>query len=147
MVLANLPADDASSADCGMNTRPLRRVVIADDDPAVLVSLSDLFTASGGWEVVAAVRDGHDLLTAVGDHRPDLVLTDLHMPNGDEALIEHLGRNPDRPLIITLSAATSPSVARRLAELGADLVLRKGIDSVIVAADRLCDERGITPRS
>jgi DNA-binding NarL/FixJ family response regulator len=120
---------------------------MADDDADVLVSLHELFTASGRWEVVAAVNDGIDLLRVLDVEAPELVLTDLHMPNGDEQLIERLGHHPSRPLIIALSAATSPSAARRLLELGADLVLRKGIDRVVVAAERLCDERGVTPRS
>jgi DNA-binding NarL/FixJ family response regulator len=146
MVPPNLAAALAVPADCGMTGRRLR-VAMADDDADVLVSLHELFTASGRWEVVAAVNDGIDLLRVLDVEAPELVLTDLHMPNGDEQLIERLGHHPSRPLIIALSAATSPSAARRLLELGADLVLRKGIDRVVVAAERLCDERGVTPRS
>ncbi len=130
-----------------MHEPTLLRVAIADDDLAVLSSLSELFAASRRWEVVAAVTTGKDLIAAVDVHRPDLVVTDLHMPSGDEELIERLGCHPTRPLLITLSAATSPSVARRLADKGVDLVLRKGIDRVVVAADQLCAERGIRPRS
>ena len=116
-------------------------MVIADDDLPVLSSLRDLFRATGRWEVVATVTTGDDLVIAVEVHRPDLVLTDLHMPGGEVELIERLGALVDRPLVVTLSAAASPRLARQLLDAGCDLVLRKGIDSVVVAAERLVDER------
>jgi DNA-binding NarL/FixJ family response regulator len=34
----------------------------------------------GGFEVAAAVADGSELLRAVGEHRPELVVTDVRMP-------------------------------------------------------------------
>jgi len=64
----------------------LKRILIADDDPAILDGLSTLL--SRRYEVVAA-RYGEDLLAEL-DRRPfDLVLLDLRMPlvQGEHAIV------------------------------------------------------------
>jgi DNA-binding NarL/FixJ family response regulator len=55
------------------------RVVIAEDSVLLRAGLTRLLT-EGGIEVVAAVPDGGQLLRAVGEHRPDLVVIDVRMP-------------------------------------------------------------------
>jgi DNA-binding NarL/FixJ family response regulator len=53
--------------------------VIADDHPAVLDSISRLL-AERGADVVAAVRDGEDMVRALEEHRPQVAIVDLRMP-------------------------------------------------------------------
>jgi DNA-binding NarL/FixJ family response regulator len=118
-----------------------RRVVLADDDTTVLTSLHQLFSAHGRLDVTAAVSSGDALLEAIEAHRPHLVVTDLHMPSGELALVERLGKLMPKPIVITLSAAVGPTLARRLVAAGADVVLRKGIDAPLAAAEALWDER------
>lgn len=103
----------------------------------MLASLGELFASSGRWTVAAAVTSGDDLMVAIGEHRPHVVLTDLNMPGGDIPLIERLGSFPDRPLLVVLSASVSGSLLRKLRTAGADLVLRKGIDSPLISVERL----------
>jgi DNA-binding NarL/FixJ family response regulator len=55
------------------------RVVIAEDSVLLRAGLTKLLT-EGGIKVVAAVPDGGQLLRAVGEHRPELVVTDVRMP-------------------------------------------------------------------
>lgn len=55
------------------------RVVIAEDSVLLREGLTRLLT-DGGFEVAAAVADGSQLLRAVGEHRPDLVVVDVRMP-------------------------------------------------------------------
>ncbi|OLB77381.1 MAG: DNA-binding response regulator [Actinobacteria bacterium 13_2_20CM_2_71_6] len=55
------------------------RVVIAEDSVLLRAGLTRLLT-DGGFEVVAAVPDAEELLRAVGEHRPDLVVVDVRMP-------------------------------------------------------------------
>jgi DNA-binding NarL/FixJ family response regulator len=55
------------------------RVVIAEDSVLLRAGLTRLLT-DGGFEVVAAVPDADELLRAVGEHRPDLVVVDVRMP-------------------------------------------------------------------
>ena len=56
------------------------RVVVADDHPTVLSSVSDLLEANG-MIVVARVADGDSALAAIENEQPDAALLDLVMPS------------------------------------------------------------------
>jgi len=55
------------------------RVVLAEDSVLLRAGLTKLLT-DGGFEVVAAVADAEQLLSAVDAHRPDVVVVDVRMP-------------------------------------------------------------------
>jgi DNA-binding NarL/FixJ family response regulator len=55
------------------------RVVIAEDSVLLREGLTKLL-ADGGFEVAAAVPDAEQLLRAVAEHHPDLVVVDVRMP-------------------------------------------------------------------
>ncbi|GAA3463287.1 response regulator [Saccharothrix longispora] len=55
------------------------RVVIAEDSVLMRAGVQSLL-ADVGIETVAAVDNGDDLLLAVREHRPDLVIADVRMP-------------------------------------------------------------------
>ena len=62
--------------------RPIR-TVLADDHPLVLDALEQLFRAEGDIEVVARCTRGHDVLPAVRQCHPDVLILDLVMSGGD----------------------------------------------------------------
>jgi DNA-binding NarL/FixJ family response regulator len=55
------------------------RVVLAEDSVLLRAGLTKLLT-DGGFEVVAAVPDAEQLLTAVDAHQPNVVIVDVRMP-------------------------------------------------------------------
>src|SRR6202167_5855085 len=55
------------------------RTVIAEDSVLLRAGLTKLLETTG-FEVVAAVHDATALLTAVEQHRPELVIADVRMP-------------------------------------------------------------------
>ncbi|MCG3751580.1 MULTISPECIES: response regulator transcription factor [Amycolatopsis] len=55
------------------------RVVIAEDSVLLRAGVQSLL-ADVGIETAAAVDNGDDLLVAIRDHRPDLVIADVRMP-------------------------------------------------------------------
>ena len=59
------------------------RVVIADDHPMYRYGLSAVLAQSDQITVLETVGDGSELLRAVGEHHPDVVITDLSMPDLD----------------------------------------------------------------
>ncbi|MEO6714702.1 MAG: response regulator transcription factor [Mycobacteriales bacterium] len=63
------------------------RVVIAEDSVLLRAGITRLLE-DAGCEVVAAVRDGEELLRAVAEHQPDICVVDVRMPptHTDEGL-------------------------------------------------------------
>ncbi|HQR11974.1 MAG TPA: response regulator [Casimicrobiaceae bacterium] len=55
-----------------------KKILIADDEPNIVVSLEFLMKQKG--YVVKVVTNGEDALAAVGDFAPDLILLDVMMP-------------------------------------------------------------------
>jgi len=55
-----------------------RRILIADDEPNIVVSLEYLMKREG--HAVSVARDGREALAAIRRERPDLVLLDVMMP-------------------------------------------------------------------
>ncbi|MET8544753.1 response regulator transcription factor [Kitasatospora sp. NPDC004799] len=95
--------------------------MLAEDGVLLREGLIGLL-ARFGHRVVAAVGDAEALRTAVEEHRPDLVVTDVRMPPGqsDEGLRAALAlreRHPGLPVLV-LSQYVQHSYAARLLEAG-----------------------------
>jgi DNA-binding NarL/FixJ family response regulator len=59
------------------------RVVIADDDHLMRAGLAELLTSDGTIEVVGEAGTGHQAIDRVRQHKPDVVLMDIRMPDLD----------------------------------------------------------------
>lgn len=59
------------------------RVLIVDDDALVRAGLSMMLDSAEDLAVVADVADGAEVVAAVNEHRPDVVLMDIRMPRLD----------------------------------------------------------------
>jgi DNA-binding NarL/FixJ family response regulator len=64
------------------------RVVLADDHPLIRQGVAAVLQAIDGVELVAECGDLDELMAAVDDHKPDVVVTDVRMPptNTDEGI-------------------------------------------------------------
>ncbi len=70
------------------------KILVVEDDPDIMRLLLHALRAAG-FEVVMAYG-GEDAIKKVKTHRPDLVLTDLAMPEvGGVAVIEEIKANPE----------------------------------------------------
>jgi DNA-binding NarL/FixJ family response regulator len=54
------------------------RIVVADDHEEILSVIKEVLQPE--FEVVAAVRDGRDLLQAVKNFKPDIIIANINMP-------------------------------------------------------------------
>ena len=100
-----------------------KRILVVDDDKPVLDMVRDYL--SHEYDVIAA-ENGHDGLTEamVGEHKIDLVITDLHMPGLDG--IELMGSLPEGTPVIVISAfLDSPKFRHDIEQVKAAAVLRK----------------------
>ena len=80
------------------------RVLLAEDQSMVLGALAALLELEPDIEVVGRARDGREALALLEEARPDVVLTDIEMPNvtGLELAAELKRRgSPARVVILT----------------------------------------------
>jgi DNA-binding response OmpR family regulator len=103
-----------------------RRVLIADDEPNIVMSLEFLMEQSG-YEVRVA-RTGDEALAAIETFQPDLVLLDVMMPrkNGYEVL-QAIRANPARRAtrVVLLTAKGRDVDVEKGRALGADAYVTK----------------------
>ena len=78
------------------------RVLLADDHPMYRYGLAAVLDQAESVDVVATVGDGAALLTAAAEYRPDVVITDLSMPDldGVTATRELLEVLPELPVLV-----------------------------------------------
>jgi two-component system response regulator MprA len=99
-------------------------IVIAEDDRATRTAVTRALELEG-YRVVA-VPDGAEALSAIEDHKPDLVLLDLMMPNVDGLTVcRRLRSQGDRTPIMMLTARTETSDRVSGLDAGADDYLAK----------------------
>ena len=95
-----------------------RRILLAEDHALVGEGLRVLL--AGDYEVAGPVRDGADVLDAVGRERPDVVMLDLSLPgrNGLDLIPEIVQASPGTAvLVVTMHA--DRVLAERAFQLGA----------------------------
>ncbi|MBO2450047.1 response regulator transcription factor [Actinomadura barringtoniae] len=102
------------------------RVLIVDDDALVRAGLLMMLAGAEGLEVVADVADGAEVVAAVNEHRPDVVLMDIRMPRLDGlAATERLRSRSDPPEIIILTTFDTDDHILRAMRAGASGFLLK----------------------
>ena len=102
-------------------------ILIVDDNPQMRATMRRILVSSG-YSVIEA-GDGREGLELFRSHAPDVVVTDIVMPEkeGIETIIE-MSRAASRTKIIAVSgslAAGGPDFLTMAGRFGADLVLQK----------------------
>lgn len=110
-------------------------VLIADDDPSILLSLEFLMKKQGHQVLIA--RDGSEAYDLLQQHHPDVLLLDIMMPgmNGYE-LCTYVRQTPgfEKTKVIFLSAKSKDADIRLGYDAGADLYLPKPFSTRELAA-------------
>jgi DNA-binding NarL/FixJ family response regulator len=100
------------------------RVVLAEDNLLAREGLRSLLATDGGVAVVAVCATYDELVAAVGEHRPDVVLTDIRMPptNTDEGVraAAWIRREHPRTGVVVVSQHDDVEFALALLEEGSD---------------------------
>src|SRR4051794_19982005 len=95
------------------------RVLIADDHRIVGEGLRSLLTDD--FDLVGIAEDGRDLVAKAKALSPDVVITDISMPNlGGIDALEQLKRNQPAIKVVFLTMHQDPAYARRAIAAGAD---------------------------
>lgn len=104
------------------------RVLLADDEPAVLLWLRGVLSPSEGFEIAGEACDGAECVAMAAALKPDLVLADLDMPRfGGIEVARRIMQEAPCPVIIfsPSEAAHRRDVLFRATEVGALDVLLK----------------------
>ena len=123
---------EAQAPDPSLDTISLRgrRILVADDDPAVLWFFAQLFQDEGA--VVDLAENGREALAIAQAQRPEVILTDILMPELDGlALCRELARDPALSEVPIVLLSWREDFLARMRELraGASGYLRKEAES------------------
>ena len=111
------------------------RVLIADDEPNILISLEFLMKREG--HTVSVARDGNEALAAIQRERPDLVLLDVMMPGKTGFDVCQAVRADDKLASVKILMLTAKGRDTDLAKgtaLGADAYMTKPFSTKDLAA-------------
>lgn len=99
----------------------MTKKILAIDDMKTLRDLLGKVLRNAGYDVVEAI-DGYDGLEKFSEHNPDLVISDLNMPNLDGIGFVSCARNKPNgktvPILI-LTTETNETLKQRAKEVGA----------------------------
>jgi DNA-binding NarL/FixJ family response regulator len=119
-------------------TSPIR-VVLVDDDALVRAGLRMILSSAQDLAVVGEVGDGSQAVQAVREHRPDVVLMDIRMPEMDGiSATQRLRELPEPPQVIVLTTFHLDEYVLRALRVGASgFLLKDTPPAEIVHAVRL----------
>jgi DNA-binding NarL/FixJ family response regulator len=112
-----------------MNTGlSLIRILAVDDHPMLREGIASLVASQSDMELVAEASTGREALDQFRNHRPDLTLMDLQMPDMDgiEAMVAIRDEFPEARIIVLTTYKGDVQVLRAL-KAGARAYLLKGL--------------------
>ena len=114
------------------------RILIADDHEVVRIGLAALLDAQEGLSVVAQARSGDEAARLARQHRPDVVVMDIRMPNGSgiEACRVITRELPGTPVVMLTSHADSQALFDAIDAGASGYVLKRVGSSELVSAVR-----------
>jgi threonine synthase len=132
---AVMPEEGLLSALQHMDNR-VRRIVVIEDNPDAARLIQRILLANGSYEVQVA-HDGQAGIEAVRETRPDMVITDLMMPDVDGfAVIETMKADPELNQIPIVVVTAKELTARERVRLEGqvEMLLQKGssLDDTII---------------
>jgi DNA-binding NarL/FixJ family response regulator len=103
------------------------RVLVVDDSATTRTMLREALGLAGGFDVVGEASDGPEAVASASELRPDVVLMDLRMPEGDgiQAAREITSRNPSTK-IVALTWLDDAATVREMLAAGAMGYVVKG---------------------
>lgn len=94
----------------GSNPGKDNPVIVADDDPAQVLEISE-YLKRRGIDVVAAF-DGESAIAAIETHRPAVALIDVNMPGWDGIRVAEIVSHLDPKLALILMSGDSEAIVR-----------------------------------
>jgi NarL family two-component system response regulator LiaR len=114
------------------------RVLIADDHPIVREGLRLLLAGERGMELAGEAVNGNELVVKARDLKPDVILTDLIMPEKDglQAIREIHKDSPSAKIIVLTSFAEDDRILAALKAGATGYLLKDSLPEELLAAIR-----------
>ncbi|MDS1272233.1 response regulator transcription factor [Lipingzhangella sp. LS1_29] len=114
------------------------RILLVDDHPVVREGVRAMLTAEEDLHVVAEAASGHAAVTMAENHRPDVVLMDLRMPDGDgvEATRRIRDANPGCHVVALTTYDTDTDIVQAVEAGASGYLLKDTPRARLVAAVR-----------
>lgn len=114
----------------------MKRIIIADDSGTARMMIRRCLEIIGFDETeFEEAKDGREALAMMKDNPPDLLVSDLNMPNMDgETLLQRVKASPklvDIPVLI-ISSVTNPAKTAELKKQGAFTVIGKPVNPALL---------------
>jgi two-component system response regulator DesR len=110
------------------------RVLLADDEELIRTALAALLSLEPGLEVVAQAADGRAAVSAAREHRPDVAVVDLEMPELDGLQVAaELTRALPSCAVVILTGRGRPPHLQRALNAGAKGFVPKGASGQTLA--------------
>ncbi len=104
------------------------RVMLVDDNEALIETVSKYFSKKGGVEVIGVAHHSMEAIEILKDRSPDLIVLDIVMPKSDGfMLLRHLNENDGYKKldVIVLSSLNNDVVIQETVKLGASYFITK----------------------
>jgi len=122
------PPDERELFSIGRGKRPSATVLVVDDEPLILWSLSEALS-DAGYRPLGAPDAATALRLVTADDAPAVVFLDLRLPDSrDLGLLRSLRRLCPQTRIVLMTAHGSPELAAEALDLGAFRVVDKPFD-------------------
>jgi DNA-binding NarL/FixJ family response regulator len=132
---------DACRSSCrsrGLERTVSIRIVLADPHPLIMAGLQHLVHREADFHVVACCRDSEEILRAVHQHRPDVLILDFHLPGKAGAVVlQELAQQAAPVRVVLLTAALDANEALQACRLGVrGVVLKEMADQFLAPCIR-----------
>ncbi len=120
------------------NHRRMCTVLLVDDHPMVREGLRGMIDAEDGLAVVGEAASGNEALTMAAALRPDVILMDLRMPDGDgvTATRRILAQLPETRIVVVTTYETDADILRAVEAGAAGYLLKDASRTELAAAVR-----------
>jgi len=105
------------------------RVLLADDHRLILDGVRRALEEDGGFTIVGEAHTGAEVLPLLEEHRPDVVVLDVRMPDMDGLqCLEEVKRRHPEVKVVMLSASSNPELIESALRRGASAYVLKSVD-------------------
>jgi two-component system chemotaxis response regulator CheY len=129
-----------------METNGKKVRVLAVDDSKTMLAMMSAYLKNTSFELVATANSGPEAIQKYKEHKPQLVLLDVIMPevSGIDTLEQILGDDNDACVVMVSSLGTEATVQDCLKK-GAKSFVQKPIqkDGMLATLKSVCQESGV----